>query len=132
MLDTDIASYIIKGRAPRLDQRLAIVPPSDVCISSITRGELLYGVHLRPGELRLARLVEQFLNGVASLPWDDAAADAYGRVAADLRTAGRSIGPFDTMIAAHALALDLTIVTNNVEHFSRVRGLRLQNWLATN
>ncbi len=132
MLDTDIASYIIKGRAPQLDRRLASVPPPDVCISSLTRGELLFGVHLRPGEPRLARLVEQFLAGVASMPWDDAAADAYGRVAAELHLAGRRIGPLDTMIAAHALALDLRMVTNNVEQFSRVRGLQLENWLTTN
>jgi tRNA(fMet)-specific endonuclease VapC len=74
MLDTDTASYVIKGKIPALDVRLADVPPEDVCISSVTREELLYGVRRRPGAHRLARVVDQFLVTVQSLPWDDAAA----------------------------------------------------------
>jgi len=129
MLDTDTASYVIKGRMPSLDRRLADVPPEDVCISSVTRAELLYGVRRTPEAHRLARVVDQFLARVHSLPWDDAAADRFATIAAELERAGRLIGTLDTMIAAHALATSAVMVSNNVEHFSRVTGLNLENWV---
>ncbi len=129
MLDTDTASYVIKGRMPSVDRRLADVPPEDVCISSITRGELLYGVRRKPGAHHLARVVDQFLARVLSLPWDDAAADRFATIAAELERAGRLIGTLDTMIAAHALATGVVMVSNNVEHFARVSGLNLENWV---
>lgn len=132
MLDTDTASYIIKGSHPALDRRLASMPATDVCISSVTRAELLYGVHRKPGAHHLARVVAQFLATISSLPWDDEAADRFARVAAELAIAGKSIGTFDTMIAAHAVAMDAVIVTNNVQHFSRVAGATVENWAAGN
>jgi len=128
MLDTDTASYAIKGGHPDLDRRLASVPPEDLCISSVTRAELLYGVRRKPGAQGLARVVGQFLAIVNSLAWDDDAADRFAVIAAELDTSGKRIGTFDTMIAAHALATNSIAVTNNVEHFSRVSGLSLQNW----
>jgi len=128
MLDTDTASYAIKGGHPDLDRRLASVPPEDLCISSVTRAELLYGVRRKPGAQRLARVVGQFLAIVNSLAWDDDAADRFAVIAAELDTSGKRIGTFDTMISAHALATNCIAVTNNVEHFSRVSGLSLQNW----
>jgi tRNA(fMet)-specific endonuclease VapC len=130
MLDADTSSYVIKGTKPFVDRRLADTAPGAICISSVTRAELLYGVRRRPGAHRLARLVEEFLSRVPSLPWDNPAADRFATIAAELERAGRHIGTFDAMIAAHALAADAVIVTNNVEHFSRVSGLTLQNWAA--
>ena len=130
MLDTDTASYVIRGGRPRLDARIAAVPMGDVCISVITRAELLYGLRRRPGAERLARLVGAFLSRVRAVGWDEAAADRFASVAADLDLAGRRIGPFDTMIAAHALAIGATLVTNNTAHFSRVSGLAIENWSA--
>ena len=129
MLDTDTASYVISGRMPSVDLRLVDVPPEDVCISSVTRAELLYGVRRKPEAHRLARVVDQFLARVHSLPWDDAAADRFATIAAELERAGRLIGTLDTMIAAHALATSAVMVSNNVEHFSRVTGLNLENWV---
>jgi tRNA(fMet)-specific endonuclease VapC len=130
MLDTDTASYVVRGGRPRLDERIAAVPVADVCISAVTRAELLYGLRLKPGAERLARLVGAFLSRVRTVGWDETAADRFAVVAADLDLAGRRIGPFDTMIAAHALALGATLVTNNTAHFSRVAGLSIENWSA--
>ena len=129
LLDTDTASYIIRGNRPEIDRRLASVPTTDVCISSITRAELLYGVRRKPGAEHLARVVARFLATVKSLPWDDDAADHFAIIAAELDAGGRRIGTFDTMIAAHALATAAVVVTNNVEHFSRVPGLAVENWV---
>jgi tRNA(fMet)-specific endonuclease VapC len=128
MLDTDTASYIIKGSHPALDRRLASVRPTEVCISSVTRAELLYGVHRKPDAPHLARVVAQFPTTIQSLPWDNEAAERFGRIAAELDAAGKRIGTFDTMIAAHAVAAGTVIVTNNVEHFSRVFDLTVENW----
>ena len=128
MLDTDTASYVIKGTHPALDHRLAAVPAAEVCMSCVTRAELLYGVHRKPEGHHLARVVRQLLATLASLPWDDAAADRFATIAAELEAAGKRIGTFDTMIAAHALATDTVVVTSNSEHFSRVRGIRIENW----
>ncbi len=130
MLDTDTASYVIRGGSPRLDQRIAAVPMDDVCISAVTRAELLYGVRLKPGAERLARLVGAFLSRVRAVGWDESAADRFAIIAGDLNLAGQRIGPFDTMIAAHALAIDATLVTNDVAHFSGVSGLSVENWSA--
>ncbi len=128
MLDTDTASYAIRGGYPDLDRRLASVPPEDVCISSVTRAELLYGVRLKPGAQHLTRVVGQFLALVRSVAWDDDAADQFAIIAAELDSIGKRIGTFDTMIAAHALAANCIAFTNNIEHFSRVSGLTVQSW----
>jgi len=130
MLDTDTASYVIKASHPALDRRLASVAPADVCISCVTRAELLYGVHRKPEAHHLARVVAQFLATVPSLPWEHEAADRFARIAAELDAAGQRIGTFDTMIAAHALATGTVVVTNNIDHFSRVSGIRIENWTA--
>ena len=128
MLDTDMATYAIRGRHPALDERLAAVAPEDLCISAVTRGELLYGVQLKEGADRLSRLVDQFLERVACVPWDADAATHFATVAAQLHRAGTPIGSMDTMIAGHAIALGTVLVTNNERHFSRVSGLRIENW----
>jgi tRNA(fMet)-specific endonuclease VapC len=128
MLDTDIATYVIRGKMPLLDKRIASMASEDLSISSVTRGELLYGVKLKVGAHRLARLVDQFLMRVACLPWDAAAATHFAIAAVDLQRAGKPIGTMDTMIAGHAIAAGCVLVTNNERHFSRVSGLRVENW----
>lgn len=129
MLDTNIASYLLRGGYPHLEQRLRREPIDAICISAITRAELRYGVaRLLPAATRLEREVERFLQGIAVLPWDATAADAYGPVRATLERAGTPIGALDTQIAAHALIADLTLVTHNVDEFRRVAGLRVQDW----
>ena len=128
MLDTDTASYLIRGRAPELDRRVEKVTPRLLCISAVTRGELLYGVYIKAGAHRLARLVDLFLQRVPCLPWDDAAATHFAAIAAALHTAGTPIGSMDAMIAGHARAAGAVLVTNNDRHFGRVAELTVENW----
>ncbi|HEY0336866.1 MAG TPA: type II toxin-antitoxin system VapC family toxin [Burkholderiales bacterium] len=128
MLDTDTVSYLIRGKAPALDAHMAAVSPRHVCISAVTRGELLYGLKLKEGAHQLARLVDQFLLRVQCLPWDEAAATHFASVAAELHKAGTQIGSMDAMIAGHAMATSAVLVTNNARHFSRVAGLKVENW----
>lgn len=129
MLDTNIASYLLRGNQPELEQRLRRENVDSVCISAITRAELRYGVARRlPAATRLEREVERFLLGITTLPWDSAAADAYGEVRATLERVGTPIGSFDTQIAAHALITDLVLVTHNIGEFRRVPALRVEDW----
>lgn len=129
MLDSDTCSYALKGRHD-IDQRLLALDPADVCISSVTRGEIRFGVAKNPAATSLAERAAAFLAHVRAEPWDERAADRYGEVRAHLLQHGRPIGPLDELIAAHALALDAVLVTNNERHFREVPGLRLENWCA--
>jgi tRNA(fMet)-specific endonuclease VapC len=128
MLDTDTSSYVIKGTAPKIDAHLRDLDVSEVCISAVTRAELRFGVRRLRGATRLAAAVDNFLSGIYPLPWDAAAADQFAEVRAVLERAGSPIGSMDTMIAAHAKALDAILVTNNVRHFGMVKGLAIANW----
>ena len=129
MLDTDISSYIIKGRFPEVKAKLSAIEPSSVCVSAITRAELLYGLKRLPPAHRLHIAVRQFLKIVRVLPWDAEAADFYAEIQHDLVTSGQPIGEMDMMIAAHSLAAAATLVTNNARHYERIAApLILQNW----
>ena len=130
LLDTDTASYLIKGRTPQVEERLAAIPPSLVCISVVTQAELLYGLKALPPAHRLHAGVRQFLKIVRILPWDSAAAEFYADIRHQLVTKGQTIGEMDMMIAAHALAASAVLVTNNTKHFKRIRApLALVNWV---
>jgi tRNA(fMet)-specific endonuclease VapC len=129
LLDTDTASYVIKGRDPDLEARLANLDPSMICISVVTRAELLYGLKRLPASHRLHVGVRHFLRLVQALPWDAEAADQYAGIRHQLVTAGRLIGELDMMIAAQALALGAVLVTNNMRHFEQIEApLMLENW----
>lgn len=130
MLDTDTASYLLKGRSPQVEARLAQVMPSMVCLSVITRAELLYGLkRLAPGH-RLHVAVRQFLKMVRVLPWDSDAADYYADIRHQLVSSGQPIGEMDMMIAAHSLSAAAVLVTNNTRHFERIEApLSLVNWM---
>jgi tRNA(fMet)-specific endonuclease VapC len=127
LLDTNTSSYIIKGNNPAVDRRLASVPMAGIAISAITEGELRFGAARLPEAAHLHRVLEQFLLRVAILPWDSGAAREYGGFRAALEREGRPMGNLDLMIAAHALALGLTLVTNDGA-FGRIRGLKVENW----
>ncbi|NNN05246.1 MAG: PIN domain-containing protein [Elusimicrobia bacterium] len=119
-------SYALRG-AGRVSERLLEHRPSQLCISSISFAELRFGAELRQSQ-RLERLIDAFAATMDVSPFDSKAADQFGTVAAALRRRGAPIGHMDALIAAHALALGLTLVTNNTRHFDQVSGLRTENW----
>jgi tRNA(fMet)-specific endonuclease VapC len=127
MLDTDSVSYAIRGTG-RVAERIVAHPPSELCISAITLAELRYGAE-RLNSHKLHRAIETFVRSVSAVAFDDDCVATYGRIGAKLAAKGETIGETDTMIAAHALTLGVTLVTNNAKHFDRVPGLRTANWL---
>lgn len=126
MLDTDSVSYALRGKG-NVGVRILDHTPSELCISVVTLGKLRFGAHKRDSK-KLHKLIDTFTASVAPQDFDVDAADEYGRLAADLATRGTPIGAFDTMIAAHALAKKLILVTNNDKHFRKVPGLKTENW----
>ena len=129
MLDTNIASFIIRGGTPILLKRLQAHPVTSVCISTITEAELRYGLARKPGATALHAAVHAFLLHVEALPWDSEAAARYGELRANLEAGGRPIGSMDTLIAAHALAVGATLVSHD-RTFKRISGLRVEDWTA--
>lgn len=126
MLDTDTVSWALRGQGA-VSAHVLKCRPSQLCISSITLAELRYGADAK-GSRKLHRLISTFIAPMGVVPFDEAAADQFGPVASALAKRGEPIGTFDTLIAAHALSCDLTLVTNNTKHFQRVVGLKLANW----
>jgi tRNA(fMet)-specific endonuclease VapC len=127
LLDADTVSYALRGQGQVAD-RILQHPPSELCISSITLAELGFGAESKKSQ-KLRRTNRSFISDVAVVPFDEAAADRFAVVAAGLAKAGTPIGVLDTLVAAQALAMSLTMVTNNTRHFSRVPGLKVENWL---
>jgi tRNA(fMet)-specific endonuclease VapC len=132
MLDTDTCSYIMKRSSDALLRRLQRVAVDDVCISVITKSELLFGIEVSPRRERNEEAFATFLSHVEVLDFPDEAALQYAKIRADLRAKGTMIGANDLFIAAHARSLGLILVTNNTREFSRVRGLTIENWMARN
>ena len=129
MLDTDTASYVIKGKSPAVEAKLAALVPAMVCVSVMTRAEMRYGLKRLPADHRLHLAVHQFLKIVRILPWDTDAADWYAEIRHQLVSIGQPIGEMDMMIAAHALSAGAVLVTNNRRHYERIAApLILENW----
>jgi tRNA(fMet)-specific endonuclease VapC len=129
MLDTDTASYLITGKSPAIEARLAALVPSTVCISVMTRAELQYGLKRVSADHQLHLAVRQFLKIVRIVPWDTDAADWYAEIRHQLVSTGQPIGEMDMMIAAHALSAGAVLVTNNSRHYARIEApLILENW----
>lgn len=127
LLDTNTASYVIKGNFPRVRARLLDVPMADVGISVVTEAELRFGVARRPEAARLKIAVEEFLLRVDVLPWDSDAAKEYAQLRAALERDGKPMGNLDMMIAAHALAAEVVLVSHD-RVFGRLKGLRTEDW----
>jgi tRNA(fMet)-specific endonuclease VapC len=127
LLDTNIASCVIKGNSPAVDQHLVNVPMAQLTISAITEGELRFGAARLPHAVRLHAMIEDFFLRVAILPWDSDAARQYGQLRATLEREGQTVGNLDTMIAAHALAVDAVLVTND-HAFGRIKRLKVEDW----
>ena len=129
MLDTNIIAYAKNNRPEKVRSIFQNYDPEDLCISSITMAELEYGVYnsSNPAQNQMALIL--FLSGIAILPFDAEAAKEYGAIRALLKNSGTLIGANDMLIAAHAKALGLILVTNNAREFERVEGLRIENWV---
>jgi tRNA(fMet)-specific endonuclease VapC len=128
LLDTNTCIYLIKQHPPEVLRKFNEYAVGDIGISSVTAAELHFGVQKsqRPEENR--RALEQFLLPLTVADFDENVAAAYGHVRAQLEKQGTPIGPLDTLIAAHAFCLDLTLVTYNTREFERVPGLEVENW----
>jgi len=127
LLDTNTASYVIKGNFPRVRERLMKTPMAEVGISVITEAELRFGVARKPAAVRLKTAIEEFLLRVETLPWDSEAAQQYGQIRAALERVGQPMGNLDMMIAAHALAAQVVLVTHD-HVFRRVKQLKIEDW----
>src|SRR5262249_24466581 len=128
MLDTDICSYIMKRSNDLLLKRLQKIPVGDVCISVITKSELLFGVEVSPKRRQDEAALNAFLSYVEILDFPDKASLHYAQIRAALKSQGTMIGANDLLIAAHARSLGLTLVTNNTREFGRVPKLAIDNW----
>jgi len=130
LLDTNACIGWLRGNQPRLVARIQQESPAEIVICSIVVAELLFGVersappHQSNTRLRVEQLRQQFV----SVPFDDLAAEEYGKLRADLANKGTPIGPNDLLIAAISVANSLTLVTHNTVEFSRVPGLSIQDW----
>ena len=128
MLDTNSVSYALRGIPSSVREHLRRVPMVQVCVSSITEAELLFGLALKPQATKLAELVNQFLLGVSVLPWDSTAARAYADLCAASWKRGRPLAAMDMLVAAHAFASGLTLVTSDRSFRSLRPRLRLADW----
>ena len=127
LLDTNTASYAIKGNVPGVRERLLKMPMAEVGISVITEAELRFGVARLPAAVRLRALVEEFLLRVEVLPWNSVAAHHYAEIRTALERSGKPMGNMDMLIAAQALAAEAVLVTHD-RVFRRVKGLRIEDW----
>ena len=127
MLDTDIASYVIRRRPESLLSRFSD-HADELCVSVITEAELLYGSEKRASKT-IAKAIDQFLARLTVLDWNRAAASMYAKFRTELEVSGTPTGNMDLMIAAHAAAAKLVVVTNNERHFSKINGLKFENWV---
>ncbi len=127
MLDTNTASYVIKS-VPTVRRHLLAVPGYEMCISVITQAELLFGIVRKPQEQDFKNLVREFLLSTNILAWDEGAAHQYAHLRAELERKGKSMSNMDMLIAAHALAAGVTLVTND-QSFRHIDQLPLTNWV---
>lgn len=133
LLDTNVCIQYLRNRDQGLIGRVQARPPGEILLCSIVQAELYYGAYRSPPNYQAANfaLLARFLPRFQSLPFDDAAADAFGRIRADVASRGVILGPYDLQIAAIALVRGLTLVTHNTREFGQVAGLTLDDWQTT-
>ena len=129
MLDTNICIYAMKNKPEHVLRRLKKELNSGLCISSVTLAELEYGMMHSSNPAKNKQALLRFLVPLTALPFDAAAAAEYGAIRSYLMSNGTPIGPLDMLIAAHAKAENLILVTNNVREFARVPNLKIENWV---
>jgi len=128
MLDTNMASYIIKGANAAVQKRLENVPMANICISTITQAELLRGVARKPGAKHLPLIVNEFLLRVEILPWDSPAAESWAALRTVFEKAGKPLAAMDMLIAAHVKSCGAILVTNDKAFYNVRKFLPLEDW----
>jgi len=129
MLDTNIISHLLRNPKGKAAKQIARVGDDNICTSIIVAAELRYGC-AKSGSSRLTEAIEDLLGEINILPFDVPADAEYGGIRAELEAGGKPIGSNDLLIAAHAQATGATIVTANTSEYKRIRGLKVENWLA--
>jgi tRNA(fMet)-specific endonuclease VapC len=129
LLDTNICIYIIKRKPVHVVEKFKSLAFGSIGISSITLAELQYGIMKSSFPDKNREALEIFLTPLEIVDFDYNATVEYGKIRADLEKKGTPIGPLDTLIASHALSLDLTLITNNEKEFNRITGLKIENWV---
>ena len=133
ILDTNICIYIINEKPDKVLRKFELYPVYEFGISSITHAELQYGVEQSKNKNINQAALDEFLLPLTILPFHGhRLVTCYGEIRASLESKGQTIGPLDMLIAAHALSLDLTIISNNIKEFSRIQNLRCENWIYDN
>jgi len=128
MLDTNIVIYTIKNR-PEQVRKIFKQHENQMCISAVTKGELIYGAEKSSRPERNLIDIEGLIARLEVAPFEDHASEHFGQLRAELYRIGQPIGPYDMMVAGHARAMGLILVTNNMKEFERVPGLRVENWV---
>ena len=129
MLDTNICIALIKRKPKDILDKFSAYQVGDICISSVTLAELRYGVAKSRFKEKNQAALDEFILPLEVVSFDENAAMVYGNLRATLEKQGTPIGSLDTMIGAHALSINLTIVTNNTKEFNRIQGLKIVDWL---
>jgi tRNA(fMet)-specific endonuclease VapC len=129
MLDTSICIAIIKQKPTDILQKFSAYQVGDICISSVTLAELRYGVAKNQFQEKNQAALDEFILPLEVVHFDEAAALVYGALHASLEKQGTPTGALDAMIGAHALSLNLTLVTNNTKEFNRIAGLKVIDWM---
>ncbi|MGK7930132.1 MAG: type II toxin-antitoxin system VapC family toxin [Microcystaceae cyanobacterium] len=129
LLDTNICIYIIKEKPKSVFDKFNSLKPLDIAISSITVAELKYGIYKSQKSQQNKVALAQFLLPLSIIDFNEKATDYYGKIRYSLEKQGQVIGGMDMLIAAHALSLDVILVTNNLKEFTRIPNLRLENWV---
>lgn len=128
LLDTNVCIAILNGSSPRVVARFTAESPATIRLCSVVKAELLYGARKSNRVAKVLQSLRRFFEPLTSLPFDDAAADEYGKIRADLELAGTPIGGNDMLIAAIGRRHDTIVVTHNVTELSRVAGLQVEDW----
>ena len=128
LLDTNACIRYINGRAPRLRTKLATIARTEIAVSIISKAEMYYGSAKSQTPERSREKQVEFLQTIATLPFDELSAVEYGRLRRDLEMAGTPIGGNDMLIAASAIAHQLILVTHNTSEFGRIRALVVEDW----
>ena len=128
LLDTNVCIVYLKGKSSNIDRRLKSLKRNNIAVCSIVKAELFYGSIRSNNPKKALQVQKTFVEQFISLPFDDRCAPIYGKLRANLASTGTPIGSNDLLIAAIALANDLILVTHNVREFSRVQGLKLEDW----